>query len=284
MTLGRAFVTRRGPEAGARAVVPRGRRDSGRGRGVPAHRTESEAASSGQSAAVSVLDGPGARILLTAAVDAMVEHGYHGTSVRDIAERAGMSPAALYHHFPSKQALLFTIMDRGMDELVRRSEEAYAAAPDDPAEKLRALVRVHVVRHAEHQKESFLGNSELRSLDEPGRSTILAKRDRQMYHFYRVVQEGVERGQFRTRFPTETARGIVTMCTAVATWYREAGPLPAEEVAHRYADIALAMVGGDDQDALRAYDSLPRSAAGGAGRPAAGGSGGGLYRLLDGRG
>src|ERR1700688_78635 len=227
MTLGRAFVARRGPEPAARAVVSRGRRDTGRGRGVPAHRSESEAASAGESATISVLDGPGARILLTAAVAAMVEHGYHGTSVRDVAERAGMSPAALYHHFPSKQALLFTIMDRGRDELIRRSEEAYAAAPDDPAEKLRALVCVHVVRHIEHQKESFLGNSELRSLDEPGRSTILAKRDRQMQHFYRVVQEGVERGQFRTQFPTEAARGIVTMCTAVASWYREPGPRAA---------------------------------------------------------
>jgi AcrR family transcriptional regulator len=189
------------------------------------------------------MDGPGARILLTAAVDAMVEHGYHGTSVRDVAERAGMSPAALYHHFPSKQALLFTIMDRGMDELIRRSEEAYAAAPDDLAEQLQALVRVHVLRHIEHRKESFLGNSELRSLDEPGRSAILAKRDRHMSSFYRVVREGVERGQFRTRFPTEAARSIVTMCTAVATWYHEDGPLPAEEIARRYADLALAMVG-----------------------------------------
>ena len=243
MTLGRAFVTRRKPVPGAPAVASYGRRDTGRGRGTPAHRNESEAASAAESAAVSVLDGPGARILLTAAVDAMVEHGYHGTSVRDVAERAGMSAAALYHHFPSKQVLLFTIMDRGMDDLIRRSEEACAAAPDDPAEQLQALVRVHVLRHMEHQRESFLGNSELRSLDEPGRSTILAKRDRQMRLFYRVVQEGVQRGQFRTRFPTEAARGIVTMCTAVATWYREAGPLSAQEIAHRYAEIALAMVG-----------------------------------------
>jgi AcrR family transcriptional regulator len=232
-------VTERKPEPGTPTA---GGRPTGRGRGTPAHRSESEATSAAESAAVSAVDSPGARILLAAAVDAIVEHGYHGTSVRDVADRAGMSPAALYHHFPSKQVLLFTIMDRGMDELIRRSEEAHAAAPDDPAEKLRALVRVHVLRHIEHQKESFLGNSELRSLDEPGRSTILAKRDRQMHLFYRAVREGVERGQFRTRFPTEAARGIVNMCTAVATWYHKTGPLSPEEIAHRYADLALAMV------------------------------------------
>jgi AcrR family transcriptional regulator len=233
-------VTRQNPGPGTPAA---GGRPTGRGRGTPAHRSESEATSAAGSAAVTARDGPGARILLAAAVDAMAEHGYHGTSIRDVAERAGMSPAALYNHFPSKQVLLFRIMDRGMDELIRRSEQAYAMAPDDPAEKLRALVRVHVLSHMEHQKESFLGNSELRSLDEPGRSTIFAKRDRQMQLFYRAVREGAERGHFATRFPVEAARGIVTMCTGVATWYRKTGSLPPEEIAHRYADLALAMVG-----------------------------------------
>lgn len=221
----------------------RGRGRTGRGRGVPAHRDESDVASLEQSSAISPLDGPGARIVIAAAVDAMAEHGYHGTSVRDIGERAGMSVAAIYHHFPSKQDLLFTIMDRGIDELIRRSEEADAAAGDDPAERLRALVRVHVLRHVERQKESFLGNSELRSLDEPARNTVLGKRDQQMQLFYRVVRDGVDRGSFRTPFPTEAARGIITMCTAVATWYRKTGPLPPEDIAHRYAELALAMVG-----------------------------------------
>lgn len=57
------------------------------------------------------------------------------------------------------------------------------------------------------------------------------------------VREGVERGRFQTRFPTEAARGIITMCTTVATWYRKTGPLSPEEIAHRYADLALAMAG-----------------------------------------
>ncbi len=54
-----------------------------------------------------VLDGPGGKTISDAAIEAMNEHGYHGTSVREIADRAGMSSAALYHHFSSKQDLLF---------------------------------------------------------------------------------------------------------------------------------------------------------------------------------
>ena len=168
--------------------------------------------------AVSAEDGPGAQVIISAAVDEMAEHGYHGTSVRDIARRAGMSSAALYHHFHSKDELLFIIMDRGIDELVRRTSEALAAAGDDPGERLRAVVRVHVLGHVQSQRESFLGNSELRSLDRPQRSRIIAKRDKQMRLFEAVVADGVERGVFTTPYPADAAKAIVTMCTAVATW------------------------------------------------------------------
>lgn len=67
-------MTKRTPERAASATMADGNLRTGRGRGTPAHRSESEAA----------------------AVDVLAEHGYHGTSVRDIGERAGMSPAALY--------------------------------------------------------------------------------------------------------------------------------------------------------------------------------------------
>ncbi len=50
-----------------------------------------------------------ARRLLTGAIDAFAERGFQATTTRDIASRAGMSPAALYVHYPSKERLLFEI-------------------------------------------------------------------------------------------------------------------------------------------------------------------------------
>jgi hypothetical protein len=64
-----------------------------------------------------------------------------------------------------------------------------------------------------------------------------------MHLFYLAIRDGIERGRFHTPYPTEAARGIITMCTAVATWYRKPGPLSPEEIANRYAELALAMVG-----------------------------------------
>ncbi len=190
-----------------------------------------------------VLDGPGGKIISDAAIVAMSEQGYHGTSVRDIAERAGMSSAALYHHFSSKQDLLFRITDRGIESLVRATEEALLASPNDPASRLRAIVRVHVLRHAQNQQGSFIGNSEIRSLEPANRAIVVSKRDQQARIFDHVVLDGLERGVFTTPYPKEASKAIITMCTSVAQWYRADGPLSADEIADRFAELSLAMVG-----------------------------------------
>jgi AcrR family transcriptional regulator len=195
------------------------------------------------STVVTDTDDPTAAAILGAAVAVIAEHGYHGTSVRDIAAQAGVSPGAIYHHFGSKQDVLVTILDRGIDRLVRRTEDALFAAGDDPADRLRAIVETHVLAHAHGRRESFIGNSELRSLDSVGRAVIVTKRDAQQRMFDRVVTDGVARGVFATPHPVEAARVIVSACTAVATWFRTDGPLSAEEVAARYQRVALDTVG-----------------------------------------
>jgi len=183
-------------------------------------------------------------LIIKAAVAVMSEHGYHGTSVRDIADRADLSPASLYNHFASKQQILVAIMERGIDELLRRTREALDAVPeDDPAGRLRAIVEVHVLYHLEDQRGTQLGTSELRALEEPVREAHIAKRLRHQRIFESVVEDGVARGVFGTPYPADAGRAIVTMCTAVATWYRADGPLTREEICTRYQELALAAAG-----------------------------------------
>lgn len=188
-------------------------------------------------------DEPTAAALIAAAVEVMAVHGYHGTSVRDIAAAAGTSPAILYHHFSSKHALLATILDRGLDVLIAATEEALDAAGHDPADRLAAIVGAHVRVHLSSQRESLLGNSELRSLEPAARALIVAKRDVQQRTFDRVVRDGVRRGVFGTAFPGDAARMITSACTAVAAWYRQGGPLSGEDIVDRYCAIALDAVG-----------------------------------------
>lgn len=187
----------------------------------------------------------GPRIILAAALGAFVEHGFHGTTVRDIAARANLSVAAIYYYFPSKLHILHTIMDVVIDDLIAELDEALRRAGNDPVAQLVGAVKVHVKVHTKRQAESFIGNSELRSLDPERRAAIIARRDAIGGLFLDVVRRGIIQGQFHSPWPKETTRAILTMCTAVASWYRQDGPNTPEEIAERYAQLALLMLQHD---------------------------------------
>jgi len=110
---------------------------------------------------------------------------------------------------------------------------------------------VHVLTHAEHQQGSFIGNSEIRSLEPANRAIVVSKRDQQKRIFDQVVLDGVERGVFTTPYPKEATMALITMCTAVAQWYRADGPLRPDEIADRYAELGLAMLGYRPRPARR---------------------------------
>lgn len=180
---------------------------------------------------------------LLAALECFVERGYHGTTIRQIATRAGVSVPGLYHYFPSKLALLERLIDDTMDDLLMSTELALEAAGPDPVERFAAVVEAHVRFHCERPEESFVGNTELRSLSAPALRRTLAKRDRQQRRFNEQVELGVAAKFFKVRDPVVASRAIVTMCTAVANWYQRGGPLLSEQIVQAYVDLSLSTVG-----------------------------------------
>ncbi|KAA9159625.1 TetR/AcrR family transcriptional regulator [Amycolatopsis acidicola] len=186
---------------------------------------------------------PGEETILRAAIAVMAEHGYHGTSVRDIAEEAGFSASALYHHFESKQDVLATIMERGIKQLLLSTRTALAGAGEDPVDQLSALVSVQILFHLQDQRGTLLGTSEVRALEEPVRGRHLAKRRQQQRMFDQVVRRGVEQGVFTTSLPLEASRAIVVMCTGVASWFSPRSRVSREQIVERYQRLALDMVG-----------------------------------------
>jgi AcrR family transcriptional regulator len=90
---------------------------------------------------------PGKVTLLRAAVEVMGESGYEGASIRDMAERAGVSVAALYYHFPSKQDLLREFLDEAYDITLQRIHRRLSGLTD-PVDRLREIVGTIVWSHA----------------------------------------------------------------------------------------------------------------------------------------
>src|ERR1700761_7833190 len=102
----------------------------------------------GQGPASGAPSRDGAAVIVEAGIELMSERGYNATSIRAIAKRAKMSTANLYHHFSSKQALLMQIVDDGIVRL-RHDTDAALEEADGALEEIDAVIRAHVVAHAE---------------------------------------------------------------------------------------------------------------------------------------
>ncbi len=117
-------------------------------------------------------------VILSSACTVFRQKGYHGTSIRDIAKAAEFSVPGLYHYFGSKREILFAIMTKVMDDLLDHVADALSGVDDDVKTRLGDLVRAMVVFHAYRADESFVGNTELRSLTEGERAQIIASETR----------------------------------------------------------------------------------------------------------
>jgi AcrR family transcriptional regulator len=184
----------------------------------------------------------GQRAIVDAGITEISAKGYGAASIRDIAKRARMSSANLYHHFQSKQDLLFFIIDAALDDLLQRSDAALGEAGEDPVEALLALVSVHVRWHAEHGRDSRIATNEMFHLLPAQRRGLREKARQQQRSFDRVISVGIATGVFALERPHEGSIALASMCTAVATWFDPRGNLTPAELAELYQQLALRLL------------------------------------------
>ncbi|MFF3332115.1 TetR family transcriptional regulator [Streptomyces sp. NPDC002888] len=183
-----------------------------------------------------------ARRLLIAAVEAFAERGYHATTTRDIAGRAGMSPAALYIHYKTKEELLHRISRIGHEKAVEILRTA-ARGEGNATERLADAVSSFVRWHAGGRTTARVVQYELESLGPDARSEILALRRQVDAEVRGIVEEGVRTGEFDVLDIHGTTLAVLSLCIDVARWFNVDGPRTPEEVGDLYADLVLRMVG-----------------------------------------
>jgi AcrR family transcriptional regulator len=176
-----------------------------------------------------------------AALVLFTRHGYEATTMADIGAEVGIRGPSLYKHVASKQHLLVSIMTGTMDALLAAFSTAVSTT-SDPVERLRRATDAHVRFHARHRLEAFVGNREIRSLVEPHRSEVLARRDQYERGFRRLITDGVAAGFFSVASPRLASYAILDLGMGVANWYRADGEHSENEVAWQYTEFALRMV------------------------------------------
>ncbi|MFC9909186.1 TetR family transcriptional regulator [Streptomyces sp. NPDC127197] len=183
-----------------------------------------------------------ARRLLIAAVEAFAERGYHATTTRDIAGRAGMSPAALYIHYKTKEELLHRISRIGHERalgILRTAARREGSATERLADAVSSFVRWH----AGGRTTARVVQYELDSLGPEARAEIVALRRQCDAEVRGIIEDGLAAGEFDVLDVRGTTLAVLSLCIDVARWFNVQGPWTPDEVGAMYADLVLRMVG-----------------------------------------
>jgi len=182
------------------------------------------------------------RRLVDAATEAFAERGFHATTTRDIASRAGMSPAALYVHFRSKEEVLYAIALRGHRDARQIVADA-AGGTSTHAERLRAMIRDFATWHAGEHTMGRVVQYELDALEPGHRAEVVLLRNEIEADVLGEIEAGVAAGEFTTTDAKGAALVLLSLCVDVARWYRADGRLSPAQIGDLYADTAMRVVG-----------------------------------------
>ena len=187
--------------------------------------------------------GPETRLAIdAAAVELFARLGYHAASMRAIAAAARIQPAAIYHWYPRKEAILIQLQDDFMADLTKRVIEAMDRH-GRPALRLAAAVREHVAFHGLHRREAFVTDSEIRALSEGPRSELIAKRDAYQEIFGREIRAGIADRSLRASDADVATNAILIQCTGAGLWVDPDGRLGLDEVAEIHVELVLGALG-----------------------------------------
>ena len=178
--------------------------------------------------------------LLELAATMFAERGLRATTVRDIADSAGILSGSLYHHFSSKEEMVDEVLRGFLDWLFARYQEIVDTEPN-PLERLKGLFMASFeaieLRHA----QVVIYQDEAKRLSSQGRFAYVEGRNKEQRKMWMdVLNQGIEEGYFRPDLDVDLVYRFIRDTTWVSVrWYQPGGPLTAEEVGRQYLSIVL---------------------------------------------
>jgi AcrR family transcriptional regulator len=178
--------------------------------------------------------------LLELAAAMFAERGLRATTVRDIADAAGILSGSLYHHFSSKEEMVDDVLRGFLDWLFDRYQQIIDTEPN-PLERFKGLFMASFDAIEHHHAEVVIYQDEAKRLSgQPrfGYVDELNRRQRKMW--VDVLTEGIEQGYFRGDLDIDLVYRFIRDTTWVSVrWYQPGGPLTAEQVGREYLAIVL---------------------------------------------
>ncbi|MEU7074609.1 TetR/AcrR family transcriptional regulator [Streptomyces narbonensis] len=178
--------------------------------------------------------------LLATAAEVFAAQGYDATTVRKIADAAGILAGSLYYHFDSKESMLDEILSGFLNELWGRYD-AVLAAGHGPTETIEALVTESFREIDRHRAAVAIYQKESRQLREQPRFGYLDDSQQRFERAWlRTLERGVAAGVFRADLDIRlTYRFVRDTVWVAASWYRPGGQHSPEEIARQYLSMVL---------------------------------------------
>ena len=214
-------------------------------------------------------DTPTVDRLLDTAAELFWEKGYAATTTREIAAALRIQQASLYYHMASKEDLLYQIFGSSLHQFLADVPAAVQQV-SDPRERIRVLIRVHVVTLLRYQKRNMTMLTELRALSAKHRSEVVTLRERYAAFVRSTLEDAQANRGIRNDIPAAyLSLGLLNMLNWAARWYRENRDPSPDQVAELFFKLYV-----DGAASARAHKSLgipdwkaPVSGKGAASRP-----------------
>ena len=186
------------------------------------------------------------------ATSLFAQYGYRAVGMRAIAEAVGIRTSSLYHHFHSKEELLYAIAMA----VTRDFLDGPASTPHDgrdggvtACDELIRLVRRHVEYFARHREAQVVSRREMRELKPEHLAEAMAYERAYQARTEAVIRAGIDSGAFQAHDAKVTALALLDMLNGISAWYSDVGPLGRTALAERYAILALNLVGARSRPA-----------------------------------
>jgi TetR/AcrR family transcriptional regulator, cholesterol catabolism regulator len=178
--------------------------------------------------------------LLELAATMFAERGLRATTVRDIADSAGILSGSLYHHFSSKEEMVDELLRGFLDWLFERYQEIVATEPN-PLERLKGLFMTSFEAIADRHAQVVIYQDEAKRLSSQERFSYVEERNKEQRKMWvDVLNQGIEEGYFRPDIDVDLVYRFIRDTTWVSVrWYQPGGPLTAEQVGRQYLTIVL---------------------------------------------
>jgi len=176
------------------------------------------------------------------------ERGLRATTVRDIADGAGILSGSLYHHFSSKEEMVDELLRGFLDWLFARYREI-VDSESNPLERLKGLFMAsfEAIEHR-HAQVVIYQDEAKRLLSQPRFSYIEDMNRQQRKMWVEVLNQGIDEGYFRPDLDVDLVYRFIRDTTWVSVrWYQPGGPLNAQQVGQQYLAIVLGGITADFQ-------------------------------------